>query len=420
MYINARQAETALYSETSERIKHACRAHLVWVFKIAKLNDETWAASYPVGGVWVGPKVSTLEWTESRTLQGAFHFSKIWLYLNTWSHDWEFALEHLHDKLESWLSYVRATQYMGNLWAERSCYDDLKSYDTISPENYLHDQLNPQYLLSDFTMLWLALRQLENLIGSFERSCGTEGRYEDDPVKRKVNKVRRIFDDHQKILEIEAIRSNVLKTFVVPEGGESASHPNPQQRIVSPSKENFSIKAQAPIQVGTPDRSPYVEDSAAEGVTAFQEFHTSKPARQVIAFARSVSELEYNIQYSDIASIEAASAGFFDVAKDYIGSAWRKALKMQLDSHIASCDDPSLIALTLYAANFIHIISRTHAEKIAQVCRNRLALTLYESGSFAGTILDDSPEPTRYWTAATYQTLSVLIGGLFEECRFTL
>ncbi|KAL8926579.1 MAG: hypothetical protein Q9208_002906 [Pyrenodesmia sp. 3 TL-2023] len=346
LYINARQAKTALYSETSERIKHACRAHLIWVFKIAELRD-TWDALYPVGGGWIGSKVPADERTESRTDQGAFQFSKIWLYLKAWSQDWVFALEQLQPRLEGWLLYVRTTQYMGNLWAERSDYDDLKPYDTISPDNNLQGQLNPQYLLSDFTMLWLALKQLENLIDLIERSCGMEGRHEDDPIKRKVNEVRKIFDDHQKYLGIEAVRSNVLKTFIVSESNQSAFHSKLHQKIVSPSQETFSTKAQAPLQVDIPERSPYVENFGAEGVTAFQEFHTSKPSRQLIAFTRSVSQFDYNIQYTDIATIEAAAAGFFDVSQEYIGSAWQTALKMQLESYIAGCNDPNLIALTL-------------------------------------------------------------------------
>ncbi len=92
---------------------------------------------------------------------------------------------------------------------------------------------------------------------------------------------------------------------------------------------------------------------------------------------------------------------------------------MQLDSHIAAYDEPRLIALTLYAAKLGYTLSNTAAGQIEQVCLDRLAIALYDSGSFAQRILVDSPEPTRSWSAETYQTLSVLIGGLFEECRFT-
>ncbi|KAL9000928.1 MAG: hypothetical protein Q9188_005567 [Gyalolechia gomerana] len=421
-YINARQAENAAYRETSARIKHACRFHLVWIFKIAEvpLND-TWAVFYPVGGSWVRSKAPADERTESRALQGAFHFSKLWLYLNTWSQDWEFTVEQLHCKLEGWLSYLRATQYMGNLWAERSSYGNLKPYDTISADLYILDQQNPEYYLSDFTMLWLALKRLEKLIDLIEGSCRLDRRPEDDPIKRKVKEVRDIFDSYQSILGAERIRSNILKTFTVSERAELAFHTNIFQKINNPTKENASsIKVQSPIQVGSPDWSTCAEDSAAEGVIAFREVHTSKPARQVIVFARSVSEFCYKIQHADIATIEAASAGFFDVSKDHTGSAWQEALKMQLENHIADYRDPRLIALTLYAAKLKYILSSTHAEKINQVCRDRLAVTLYDSGSFAPTILTNSPEPTRYWNAATYQTVSILIGGLFEECSFTM
>ncbi|KAL8941806.1 MAG: hypothetical protein Q9216_002044 [Gyalolechia sp. 2 TL-2023] len=420
-YINTRQPENAAYWETSERIRHACRSHLVWIFKIAELPlHDTWAVSYPVGGSWMGSEILSDERTQSRALQGAFHFSKLWLYLNTWSQDWEFTVELLHGRLEGWLSYLRATQHMGNLWVEQSGYENLKPYDTISADQYMYDQQNPEYHLSDFTMLWLAVKRLEKLIDMIEESCRLNRMPEDDPVKLKVNKVRELFDSHQNILGIDRIRFNILKTFTDLQSGDLTFHTNTHQKTVNSTKENDAIEAQSPIRVDNSERSTYAEDSVAEGMIAFRDVYTSKPARQVIAFSRSVSEFCYQVQYSDIATVEAASAGFFDESKDHTRSAWQEALKMQLDNHIADYDDPRLIALTLYAAKLKYSLSSTPAEKIHQVCRDRLAVALYDSGSFAQTVLANSPEPTRFWNADTYQTLSVLIGGLFEECRYTM
>ena len=84
------------------------------------------------------------------------------LYLNTWSQDWEFTVEQLHCKLGGWLWYLRDTQHMGNLWVEQSGSQKLKPYDTISVDHNMLDQQNPEYHLSDFTMLWLALKRLGN------------------------------------------------------------------------------------------------------------------------------------------------------------------------------------------------------------------------------------------------------------------
>ncbi|KAL8881791.1 MAG: hypothetical protein Q9198_001075 [Flavoplaca austrocitrina] len=337
--------------------------------------EDTWAVYYPTGGSWLRSILPADERTESRVPQGAFHFSKLWLYLNTWSQDWKFIVEQLHCKLEGWLWYLRDTQHMGNLWVEQSGYENLKPYDTISADHNMLDQRNPEYHLSDFTMFWLALKRLEELIDLIEKSCRLDAIPEDDPLKFKVNKVREIFDSHQNTLTIERFRTNILDTFTVSERGDSAFNTNICQKPVNFAKENVSIKAQSPTQVGSFDRSTYAEDSAAERMVASRDVHTSKPARQVIAFARSVSEFRYNIQYTDIATIEAASAGFFNVSKDHL-SAWQEALTMQSNNHIADF--------------------------------------------FAQTILANNPEPTRSWNADTYQTLSVLIGGLFEECRYTM
>ncbi|KAL9027867.1 MAG: hypothetical protein Q9180_007264, partial [Flavoplaca navasiana] len=304
---------------------------------------------------------------------------------------------------------------MGNLWVEQSGYENLKPYDTISADHNMFGQQNPEYQLSDFTMLWLALKRLEKLIERIEESCRLDWVPEDDPLKSKVNKVREIFDSHQSNLNIERIRLNILKTFTVSERGYSAFHTNMNQKTVNPAKENAYIKAQSPIQVSSADWPKKAEDFAAEGMIVFQDVHTSKPARQIIAFARSVGSLLYNIQHTDIATIEAASVGFFDGSKDH-SSAWQEALKMQLNNHIAKCHDPRLIALTLYAAGLKYRLSSTHVEKTNHVCCDRLAVTLRDSGSFAQTLLANSPEPS----AATYQTLSVLMGGLFKECRYTM
>ncbi|KAL9033961.1 MAG: hypothetical protein Q9180_005668, partial [Flavoplaca navasiana] len=287
MYINTRQAENAAYRETSERIKHACRSHLVWIFQIAELPpDETWANIYPVGGSWVRSKIPADERTESRALQGAFQFSKLWLYVNTWSKDWKFTVEQLHCKLEGWLSYLRATQHMGNLWVEQSSDENLRPYDTISADHNMLDQRNPKYYLSDFTMLWLAFKQLERLIDLIEKGYRWDGLPEDDPLKLKVNNVREVFDSHRNTLSIERIRLNILRTFTVSERDDLAFHTNIYQKTVNSTKENTSVKAQSPIQVGSPELSTYAEDSAAERMRASQDSHSGKPARQVIAFAR--------------------------------------------------------------------------------------------------------------------------------------
>lgn len=65
------------------RIKSACTNHLTWLFKIAKFSG-TWEIVYRVGDdpfyISASPNVPPT----SRVVQGAMHFSKLWLYLRTW------------------------------------------------------------------------------------------------------------------------------------------------------------------------------------------------------------------------------------------------------------------------------------------------------------------------------------------------
>lgn len=133
------------------------------MFRIARLT-ETWDAIYSVGGDPEVAQVPSDKPSTSRVVEGAFHFSKLWLYCSTWPTEWNFVLELLHIKLDDWLSYLRSSQHMANLWITRQEDVMLKPYDTISPENGSIQKTYPQYRLSDFTMLWIALSQLEGLI----------------------------------------------------------------------------------------------------------------------------------------------------------------------------------------------------------------------------------------------------------------
>ncbi|KAF7504562.1 hypothetical protein GJ744_002118 [Endocarpon pusillum] len=59
-------------------------------------------------------------------------------------------------------------------------------------------------------------------------------------------------------------------------------------------------------------------------------------------------------------------------------------------------------------------------DKIEDALCTRLFAALYDSGFFAQRIVADGPEQMRSWSAVTYESLSILMGSLHEECRLLL
>ncbi|KAL8861154.1 MAG: hypothetical protein Q9178_002370 [Gyalolechia marmorata] len=419
-HIIERHEKHAGQSDFSERIKATCQGHLLWASEIAQPAADTWSTFYSVGGESIRPAPAANDPPTSRAVEGAFHFSKLWLYLSTWSQDWELVLELLHSGLGQWLAYLRRTQHMANLWVERDDFEVLRPYDTISPDNGTIYAITPQYHLSDFTMLWLALKQIEKLIESIESAFGLQQRQDGDPLKSKVKEIRQTFTDHQKALNTQRVRSNIIKTFIDFGEGTFGTQSSVHERNTTIHLVNASDKPRITAITGVNDAPLTSTAPRLEAEASSQDFQTSEPAPQTLAFRRTVGEHFSDIQPTDVATIEAAMAGFFESSNSQIVSAWQENFKLQLDHHIPSLQDPRKVALILLAAKSKFLLTKSPENKIENTCRDRLTIALYDSGVFADMIEDNAPIAMREWSANTYETMSILLGGLFQECRLPL
>ncbi|KAL8719189.1 MAG: hypothetical protein Q9225_003768 [Loekoesia sp. 1 TL-2023] len=353
----------------------------------------------------------------SRFIEGAFHFSKLWLYYSTWTQEWEFVLQLLHAKLGKWLSYLRNTQHMANLWVARQEDVILKPHDTISPGNGSIYRTCPQYHLSDFTTLWITLNQLEELVDSIERNPDLQRRSREDLAKCWFNELRQIFDSHRKILGIQTVRSNILETFVVSKRGEISNQLNTYEKTATNPEATEVGESPITITINTSENPRTSAVPAIKVENSVLDSKGSEPDQRIIAFQRTISDYIWEIQPSDIATIEAATFGFFDKSNDQISSAWRETLKKQKDSSIQSFQEPRQLALAWFAARSEYVLTNSPQHVIEDICRKKLVVALYDSGAFARRIVDDAPESLRSWSAEHYETLSILMGCLFEECR---
>ncbi|KAI4134118.1 MAG: hypothetical protein LQ341_006080, partial [Variospora aurantia] len=394
--------------EISGRIETICRGHLVWVFEMAKFTN-TWATFSPVGGETTSPATSADGPFETSMLQGAFNFAKLWLYLRTWSHEWEFALKQLHSKLDGWLLYLRNTQHMDNLWVERHKWVELQPYDTIALDNIRISKMIPEYRLSDFAMLWLVIKALKRMIDLIETKGEMSGRLEEDPVKYQFNQVRRTLEDYQDTLGHDVIRSNILKTFI-PKSDLSSEY-RPGRKAVKDHKAN-TLNTTLPLgQPGASKGAPPLEDPVTE--TA----QIGEPNRQVLILIRTVDEMVFTVQPGDLAVLEATSAAFFTGLDGQIWTAWQETVSLPLVQYVRGLRDPRQIALTLFAAKCGYISVGSPEEAIEHVCCDRISIALDDAGQIADSIAENDPVN---WAGPNYEPMSVLLGGLFEECRLLL
>lgn len=201
----------------TERLKATCQGHLVWIFKMAAIGpNDTWQSDYDhfaFGTKYKNSKPPTNARPLSRVAEGAYQFSKLWLYLNAWPQDWEFVLDLLYLRLGDWLQYLRKHRHMENLWVERQDSQPLKPYDTISPFGYPNYRTFPRYHLSDSTLLWLAFRQLECLFDHIKSRCQAATCSEE--AKIRILELQEKFESYQDVCNTPKLRSKILETFTV-------------------------------------------------------------------------------------------------------------------------------------------------------------------------------------------------------------
>lgn len=393
-YIRSMRKDEDAERHFEERIHSVCKGHLVWVFQIANSETiNTWSPYYTVSGSNTAEelKASSIKSSLAYSVEGAFQFLKLCLYLSTWNEEWQFILELLDLKLDHWLSYLTSNKHMANLWVEDEDVESFKPYNSTSEDVSHIRRTYPHYHLSDAALVWLALLYVEKMVQFIEDKFHTQTPQNAESIERKVKDVRQTFDASQGTLSLQQIRSSILETFKVPKRGLSSS------------------------------TSALLGSQTTEAWSSVQAKAAEKRDQQVIAFQRTINESLLEIGPYDFATIEASILGIFEGSGDHAEAAWRETLKMQKGKDISTFEDPRQIALSMFASKFPtrfkYDLASSRAGKIEDAWTNRLQDALYDSGLFAQKIVEDAPEPMSEWRALTYETMSLLVGGLFKECR---
>ena len=395
------------------RIREICQGHLIWIFKIAD-SSPTWSTFYSVDGAQIDHVPNPLL---SRATEGGFQFLKLCLYHNVWMKNWEFILDFLHPHLKQWLEYLDGTKHMNNLWIEDQNTENLNPYDTSSADGGYISEDFPQYHLSDAAVVWLALSQLDKLITSIENQS--------TPAQAdRVREVRHWFESYHATLSPEHIRSSMFKTFTIPQDDvvfESIS-------VSKVSVSSFTDGPQNTIAgVLESPLTPNEQRVRFEG--PLQTRSIGRNSKRIMVFQRRIHGYVLNIQSSDFFIIEAASKGIFEGSHDHSHNAWKETLKLQRDKDILTYGEPRHVALTLLAsklrlsyslAGLSTLAVSGRYRKLEDVWSERLVTALHDSGFYAPTMMDDGPQDLFYWSSASFETMSLLMGSLLEICREVL
>ena len=409
-------------SVDAKRVQKTCEAHLAWVFQIAP-TLETWYNQHSVGDA--SEKSSGEHPSEenplSNVIEGAFHFLKLCLYHEAWKEKWESVLGLLYAALEKWLSYLVRTQHMGNLWVENENIEILRpQHDSLSPDRDTIYQACPQYFLSNFSVLWLALMQLELLIASLEQTIKSQDRSLEDTARLNIRKVREIFNSRRSTLSPENIQAKIINTFKV------SKRDSLGDLIVTDATTSSSRAAarESRAFTGSLDNSPMSGDVNNKVELSVQDGAIGRRDQQLILFQRTRNEYNFEVQPIDITTLEAYTFGMFEHPHDQ--DAWRATINMQEEKTFTTSWDTRLIALALLGLKIGQDIVRMNEDKIENkipketLLRKILSAASYDSGCLALTAVLDQPERTQSWSGVSYEQLSVLMASLYEECRTVL
>ena len=416
VYIGSIQWEEDRKRHILDRIRSTCEGHLIWASKVAD-STNTWSPYYAMSGSNTAEELknSSMKPSLAYSVEGAFHFLKLCLYLSTWREKWHFVLELTHLKLRNWLLYLERNQHMANLWIEDEDLESFKPYNSTSEDVGYIRRTYPHYNLSDAALVWLALLHVEKTIKMIEDNVHAQALRDGDPIGTMLKNVRQSFDASQGILSLQQIRSNILKTFKVPRIGLNAPLSASAGAKIS---RTVASSGRSDFLVVQPSSTSAFSNSQATQAQSFAQVEAAKRRdQQVIVLQRTINQSMLEIEPWDFATIEASILGIFEGSQDHVQAAWRETLNIQKEKDVSSFEDPRQIALTIFAFRFKYNLACSRVGKTEDVAKDRLRHALYDSGFFAQTIVDDAPESMRDWTGYTYETMSLLIGGLFKECR---
>ena len=306
---------------------------------------------------------------------------------------------------------------MGNLWVESESIEILKpQHDSLSRDRDNINQAYPQYYLADFSVLWLAFMQLEQLIASLEHTIKSQNRSREDTTRLKIQKVRETFDSHRPTLSPENIQAKIIKTFKVFKRdslGDSNVNDTTTNNLRTGVRESTAF-------TGPFDNSPTSRDLTNKGEMSFQDGAIGRRDQQLIVFHRTIKEYIFEIQPSDITTLEAYTFGMFEHPQDQ--DAWHATINMQEEQNTATSWDTRLIALALLGLRIGNDVVRINEDGDSKetLLRQRLSAASYDSGFFAVTTVVDQPERIQFWSGVQYEHLSVLMASLYEECQTLL
>ena len=307
---------------------------------------------------------------------------------------------------------------MNNLWVEEQDIENLKPSDTSSADGGYISKDFPHYDLSNAAEVWLALSQLDQLITSIEnQSTHAQVQVQAD----RVREVRQWFKSHQATLSPEQIRSSMFKTFMIPKDDvilESMSHSKSFARSLTDEHQNTTA--------GIFDTSLTPNEQRVRFEGPLQARSTGRNVKKIMVFQRKINGSVPDLLSTDFPIIEAANMGLFEGSPDHAHNAWKETLKLQKDREILAYEESLHVALTLlasksrlkYRLSTLSVSGRYIG--LEDVLSERLATALLDSGFFAPTMVDDAPQDIFYGSSATFETMSLLMGSLFEFCREVL
>ncbi|KAG8525244.1 uncharacterized protein KY384_008888 [Bacidia gigantensis] len=402
------------------RIRAACEGQLKWAFQIAAPLDR-WDDYQAVDGA---PESNDGEsrrevTSKSNPIDVSCQFLKLSLYFHSWRDKWPFVLKLLHLRMDNWLSYLVSSRHMNNLWVEREDVESWKVKDTTSHDSAYVYGKHPRYHLSDSALLWLALLQLEKLIGLIENEIQlSNGQFEEN-TEIMIKDVRRDFNKHREALNLRRLRSDILKTHGISVGELGTS--TVQEVLALTGAGATGVSASGTHRAN--DFSEQTQSQSDPTTTGKANIQAAKPderVQKVIALERGIKELTFEIKAYDNATIEAVVFGIFDGPQDKAGEAWLNTMKLQQNKDIETIDDPCHLALASWASNFNYAICKSNGSSVTDAAYLRLSNALFDSGAFARDIKADRLEQTRAWSSSPYsdnqqserrQSANVLLTG---------
>ncbi|KAL9610527.1 MAG: hypothetical protein Q9167_004765 [Letrouitia subvulpina] len=134
----------------------------------------------------------------------------------------------------------------------------------------------------------------------------------------------------------------------------------------------------------------------------------------ILVFKRTIHDYTISIQVFDMAVIEASAHGLFKRSEDDIEPSWQETLDLQKQLDAQTFNKPRHIALALLAIRLSIPVTGSSKDDVREALHQKLSASLYDSGVFAQSIVENEPEPMRSWSASTYEALSIYLGSRFD------